>query len=94
MEESLIQDVLERHARGVELQLAVQSVNPENIEAINAIINEYQGEKSLNLLIFDAENPKINLRMPRRSKAGIALHKQSLDALKALAFARMQLKAD
>lgn len=90
---SLIQDALDRHAKGVELRLAVQDVNPQNIEAINRLIKEHQGEKALNLIVFDAENPKINLRMPRRSKAGISLNKQSLDAFKALRFARMQLKA-
>jgi DNA polymerase-3 subunit alpha len=91
---SLIQDTLDRHAKGVELQVAVQALNPQNIEAINIIINEYKGEKSLEFVIYDAENSKINLRMPRRGKAGISLNKQSLDALKSLPFARMSLKAD
>ncbi len=90
---SLIQDALDRHAKGVELQVAIQDLSPENIEAINSLINEYQGEKSLNLVVYDAENPKINLRMPRRSKAGVSLSKQSLDAFKELNFVRMQLKA-
>ena len=90
---SLIQDALDRHAKGVELQLAVQDVSPENIESINRLISQFQGEKALNLVVFDAENPKINLRMPRRSKAGISLNKDSLDAFKALKFARMQLKS-
>ncbi|MCR9153331.1 MAG: DNA polymerase III subunit alpha [Bacteroidetes bacterium] len=89
---SLIQDALDRHARGIELQLAVQDVSPENIESIDRLINEYQGEKAMNLVVFDADNPKINLRMPRRSKAGVSLTKDSLDAFKQLPFARMQLK--
>lgn len=91
---SLIQDALDRHAKGIELQLPVQAVSPENIDTINKIIAEYQGEKQVNFVVYDAENPKINLRMPRRSKGGISLNKQSLDAFKALPFARMQLKGD
>lgn len=91
---SLIQDALDRHAKGVEIQLPVQSVSLENIETINRIIKEHQGEKSVNFVVYDEENPKINLRMPRRAKGGISLNKQSLDAFKALSFARMKLKAE
>lgn len=91
---SLIQDVLDKHGKGIELQIPIQAVNPQNIESINKLITEHQGDKSLEVLIFDADNPKINVRMPRRSKGGIVLHKQSLDAFKNLTFARMKLKAD
>jgi DNA polymerase-3 subunit alpha len=91
---SLIQDALDRHAKGIELQLPVQAVSPENIETINKIIAEYKGEKQVNFLVYDGDNPKINLRMPRRGKGGITLNKQSLDAFKGLSFARMQLKSE
>ncbi len=91
---SLIQDVLEKHGKGIELQIPVQALNAENIESINNLITEHQGDKSLELLVFDHENPKVNVRMPRRSKGGIALHKKSLDDFKALSFAKMRLKAD
>jgi hypothetical protein len=44
------------------------------------------------VLIFDPENPKINVRMPRRAKRGIKITRESLDAFKALPFLRMALK--
>lgn len=90
---TLLQDALSQFARSVELQIALNEVKTQSIEALNQIIDKYPGEKSLEVLIFDPEKPKINVRLPRRAKTGLELNKHSLDELAALPFAKMTLKS-
>ncbi|MGK0407794.1 MAG: hypothetical protein ACJAZH_001618 [Roseivirga sp.] len=87
-----MQDVMETFAKCIELNIGINALTAHNIETLNRIIIDNAGEKSLEVLIFDPENPKINVRMPRRAKRGIKITRESLDAFKALPFLRMALK--
>jgi DNA polymerase-3 subunit alpha len=89
---SLMQDVMENFAKCIELNIGINALTVHNIDLLNRIIIDNAGEKSLEVLIFDPENPKINVRMPRRAKKGIKITRESLDAFKALSFLRMSLK--
>jgi DNA polymerase-3 subunit alpha len=89
---NLMQDVMETFAKCIELNIGINALTTHNIETLNRIIIDNAGEKSLEVLIFDPENPKINVRMPRRAKRGIKITRESLDAFKALPFLRMALK--
>lgn len=89
---SLMQDVMESFAKSIELNIGINALTAQNIDTLNRIISDNAGEKSLEVLIFDPENPKINVRMPRRAKKGITITRKSLDAFKSLPFLRMALK--
>lgn len=89
---SLLQDVMENSSQGISLELPIEAVNPENIEAINAIIAKYRGKKRLELQIFDPSKPRVNVKMPMKGQ-GVSINKNALDEFKALNFARFKLQA-
>ena len=89
---SLMQDVMETFAKSIELNIGINALTAQNIDTLNRIITDNAGEKSLEVLIFDPENPKINVRMPRRAKKGVNITRESLDAFKSLPFLKMALK--
>lgn len=89
---SLLQDVMENSSQGISLELPIEAVNPENIEAINTIIAKYRGKKRLELQIFDPSKPRVNVKMPMKGQ-GVSINKNALDEFKALNFARFKLQA-
>jgi DNA polymerase-3 subunit alpha len=89
----LLQDALEQFGKALELRIPIDEVTPQNIELLNRLIDEHRGDKRLEVLIFDPDKRKINVKMGSRSGGGLALTKNSLDGFKSLGFARMALKA-
>lgn len=89
---TLLQDVMEELSQSVSLTIALNDVTQENIEVINDIVEKHKGKKRLNLMIFDPEKPKVNVKMPRRS-SGVEISKELLDILNETPFVKMQLNA-
>ncbi|HAD96353.1 MAG TPA: DNA polymerase III subunit alpha, partial [Cryomorphaceae bacterium] len=77
---TLLQDVMEQMGQSVSLTIALNDVTRENIEVINDIVEKHKGKKRLNLMIFDPEKPKVNVKMPRRS-SGVEISRELLDVL-------------
>ncbi|MAN03222.1 MAG: DNA polymerase III subunit alpha [Owenweeksia sp.] len=89
---TLLQDVMEQMGQSVSLTIALNDVTRENIEVINDIVEKHKGKKRLNLMIFDPEKPKVNVKMPRRS-SGVEISRELLDVLNETPFVKMQLNA-
>ncbi len=90
---SLLQDVLEQMTNQLQLKLSLADLNDENIERLNALIEEHPGDKQLEVRIFDPSNPRIGVQLLRRKGKGLAVTKESLDALARLDFARFRLQS-
>ena len=58
--------------------------------SINELFEKYRGAKRLNLLIFDPEKPKVNVRMPSRG-SGISINKELLDELSSRDYMKIAL---
>ncbi len=89
---TLLQDVMEQMGQSVSLTIALNDVTKDNIELINGIVEKHKGKKRLNLMIFDPEKPKVNVKMPRRS-SGVEISRELLDTLNETPFVKMQLNA-
>lgn len=89
----LMQDAMTKFGKGLELQIALQDLQPPQIEKLHQLIGAHPGEKAIDILVYDREDPKINLRMPSRQRKKISLDKDCLDSFQQLPFARMKLKA-
>ena len=62
----LLQDVLEAQAKKITLQLNIDELNDQRVDAIEGLLNEHQGKDLLNFLVYDIED-KLQLHMPSRS---------------------------
>ncbi len=76
----LLPDVMESEGKSVGIQIGLGDVTPDNIDDLNGIVEKYKGPKRINLMIFDPEKPKVNVRMPRRN-GGVLISKELLDEL-------------
>ena len=88
----LLQDVMENQVKSMQLYMSLIDVNPENIEEINALVEEYKGSKPLNFMIFDPENQKVNVRMPGRS-GSIRITGEVLKKFGSLDFVKLSLNS-
>ena len=86
----LLPDVMESESKSVAIKMPLTNVTPENIEDLNGLFERYKGTKRLNLLIFDPEKPKVNVRMPSRG-SGILINKELLDELSSRDYMKIAL---
>ena len=62
----ILQDVLEKQAKKLTIQLDIKQVNPSNINSLNKILKENEGSTPLDILVFDMED-EVKLNMHSRS---------------------------
>ena len=74
-----LQDVLGKMAKKITLQLPIEKINKQEVEAIDQVFKKHKGSQLLNFLIFDRKE-KLKLNMPSRSSK-INITKELLDEL-------------
>jgi len=74
-----LQDVLGKMAKKITLQLPIEKINKQEVEAIDQVFKKHKGSQLLNFLIFD-QKEKLKLNMPSRSSK-INITKELLDEL-------------
>lgn len=79
-----LQEVLGEFSKRIKLQLDIHQLTDENINKLEELIMLNQGEKQLNLLLFERQN-KIKLDMSSRSKM-VDINKEFLTELKEMNF--------
>ncbi len=77
---SQLQDAMENDARTLELMLALDKVNPENIEEIHSLFAKHKGSGRVHLWVFDPAKKSVNVKMPSRN-GGVKIGKELLDEL-------------
>jgi hypothetical protein len=88
----LLPDVMAEMGKSVLVHMALNDVNPTNIDAINDLVDRYKGAKRFNLMIFDPEKRKVAVRMPRRA-GGVDISKDFLDELLTKDFLKVSINA-
>lgn len=88
---SLMQDVLENQSKGLHLKMPITEVSAQNIDQIDLLIGKYKGKKRFELCIFDPENRRVKVDMPRLRGHGLNITKEALDEFMALEFAEAKL---
>ena len=66
-------------AKKITLQLPIEKINKQEVEAIDQVFKKHKGSQLLNFLIFDRKE-KLKLNMPSRSSK-INITKELLDEL-------------
>jgi DNA polymerase-3 subunit alpha len=61
-----LQDVLEKMAKKITLQLPIDGINKSKVDQIESVVSSHKGSHHLNFLIYDREE-KLKLNMPSRS---------------------------
>jgi DNA polymerase-3 subunit alpha len=75
----MLQDVLEKYAKKLTLQMDIKELSEEKIQEMQELIEAFKGKHILNIVVYDLEN-KIKLHMQSRSKK-IGINKDLLDKL-------------
>jgi len=75
----MLQDVLEKSAKKITIQLDVRQLTQEKIDEIQKLVADYKGKGILNVVVYDIKD-KIKLHMQSRSKK-VAITKDLLDLL-------------
>ena len=75
----MLQDVLEKSAKKITIQLDVMQLTQEKIDEIQKLVADYKGKGILNIVVYDIKD-KIKLHMQSRSKK-VAITKDLLDLL-------------
>jgi DNA polymerase-3 subunit alpha len=74
-----LQDVLEKMAKKITLNLPIESIDEDSIQKFHNVFKKYQGSQHLNFMIIDREE-KLKLNMPSRSSK-INITKELIDEL-------------
>jgi len=75
----MLQDVLERYARKLTIQINVNELKGDDIQSLKSILDEHKGDKLLNFVVYEMED-KVKLHMPSR-KHKININKDLLSTL-------------
>lgn len=75
----MLQDVLEKSAKKITIQLDVMQLTQEKIDEIQKLVADYKGKDILNIVVYDIKD-KIKLHMQSSSKK-VAITKDLLDLL-------------
>jgi DNA polymerase-3 subunit alpha len=79
----MLQDVLERYARKLTIQINVNELKGDDIQSLKSILDEHKGDKLLNFIVYEMED-KVKLHMPSR-KHKININKDLLSTLQSKA---------
>ena len=74
-----LQDVLEKMAKKITIQLPIERINKERVEHIKEVFKKHKGKQHLNFTVFDKDE-NLKLTMPSRT-AKINISKELLEEL-------------
>src|SRR5699024_8636792 len=80
----LLQDVLDKSARKIRVQIPLQEITAESITQVKSLLEKHPGDKPASFLVFD-HNEKLKLKFKARNTK-IGINKSLIEDLKALDF--------
>ncbi len=78
----LLHDVMGLQAKKLTLQIPIQAVKKDKVEALKELLKMHKGDKQLHITLYDVEE-ELKLNMPSR-KQKVAISKELLEELKEL----------